>query len=414
MPKNASALLVSAVFVLVMVSAQLLMLTSAAATPSSGEVERAEAIVGLAEKALLRVESFINEAKKASLGANVTDAEKLYGEGKALLNQAEVAIRERNYGEATSLAISAMERLREARMGLAQALEHEGVGEDSSVKAQGLLVAASRTLERIARLEKSLPEVQATLEAAKSLLNIDSIAELLREGNVSGAAHAIAEANRLISQALKSMAEEALPRRMERFVEKLQERYGGIVDRLKAAGVNFTEHGMEKFQESILHLKETIKSTEPKGAKGLMGQLGSLAKGLSKLEDRVAPLLATPAPSKIEGVPGLSVRVDAKKVTGNLKWVTLEVVVENVGSVILRFQNTVYGLTIERKNRDGVWEPYYSPVSAQALVSLEPGQAAHVVLKLKQPSPGEYRVRVQGTYEEGKQPLEATAEFSLP
>ncbi|MEM2910125.1 MAG: hypothetical protein QXO01_03540 [Nitrososphaerota archaeon] len=421
MKKRALIPLVSMILVLAITFAQLSVFVVTAAVPPD-EAERAEALVEVAKKALLRIESLINEAKTTTVNPDLREAEKLYEEGKALLKQAEVAIQEQNYGDAMRLAIRAMERFREVRMGLALILKWTEVEEDKFVKAQGLLMAANRTLERIVRLEKSLSEAQAALETAKSLLNVDKITELLREGNMSEAAHRIAEANKLICQALNSIAKEAMFKRMERFTEKLQEKYEALMYKLQTAGVNVTEllnetglKNTNEFRESALRLKEAIKAVGPKNAKGLMGQLMLLANGLSKLEKKTESTIATiVVPSKVEGIPALYVGIDAKRVVGDLKFVFLDVVVKNVGDVELQFQNSVYGLTIERKSEDGTWELYYSPISAQVIVFLEPGQTAHVVVKLKQPQPGEYRVRVQGIYEKGKQPLEATVEFTLP
>jgi len=418
MAKKAPILLVSVVLAFVVVFAQIPIFTVAAASPP-GEAERAEALIGIAKKASLRIETLLNETKTMGIDNSIiTKAEDLYGEGNALLSQAEVAIQERNYGEVVNLTISAMERFREARMVLAPVFkQNEEV--EKFVMAQGLLVAANRTLERIERLEKSLSEAQENLNRAKSLLNADELTALLQKGNVSEVAHRIAEANRLISQTLKSIAEEAASKRMERFMERLQERYESLIDKLQKAGVNVTEFlnntgfkNKHEFQERVQHLKDAIKAAGPGNAKGLMGQLMSLANGLKKLE-RKGESNST-APSGGEGTPALSVEIKGKKAVGNFKMVLLDVVIKNIGDVRLRFQNSAYGLTIERKGEGGTWEFYYSPISAQVIVFLEPAQTAHVTMILKQPQPGEYRVHVQGFYGENGQTVEAVAEFTLP
>lgn len=418
MAKKAPILLVSVVLAFIVVFAQIPIFTVAAASPP-GEAERAEALIGIAKKASLRIETLLNETKTMGIDNSIiTKAEDLYGEGNALLSQAEVAIQERNYGEAVNLTISAMERFREARMVLAPVFKQNEEAE-KFVMAQGLLVAANRTLERIERLEKSLSEAQENLNRAKSLLNVDELTALLQKGNVSEVAHRIAEANRLISQTLKSIAEEAASKRMERFMERLQERYESLIDKLQKAGVNVTEFlnntgfkNKHEFQERVQHLKDAIKAAGPGNAKGLMGQLMSLANGLKKLE-RKGESNST-APSGGEGTPALSVEIKGKKAVGNFKIVLLDVMIKNIGDVRLRFQNSAYGLTIERKGEGGTWEFYYSPISAQVIVFLEPAQTAHVTLILKQPQPGEYRVHVQGFYGENGQTVEAVAEFTLP
>lgn len=417
MEGKVQGLLISTILAFVIMFAQLSIFPVVAAAPP-GEAEKAEALVEVAKRASLRIEYIINEAKGTTTGINLTEAEKLYEEGSALLSQAEVAIRERNYSDAVRLTIHAMERFREARMILAPFLEEDEIEGGKFIKAQGLLVAANRTLERIARLEESLPELQATLEAAKSLLDKDEMIKLLQDRDVSRAAHRIAEANRLICQALKSMAEEAAPNKMERFMERLRERYEALIGRLQVTGVDIrkllNETGLKnanEFQESVQHLKEAVKSVGPKNAKGLVGQLMSLVNGLKKLERKAwsAPTI----PSEPGGTPALSVEVAEKRVAGKLRLVFLDIVIKNNGDVKLEFQNSVYGLTIERKGEGGTWELHYSPISAQVIVSLEPGQSAHIMVKLKQPQPGEYRVHVQGIYGQDGQTVEAVAEFTL-
>lgn len=414
MTRKVPVLLVSVALMFVIIfTTQFSTFTVAAATPP-GEVKRAEALIEVAKKASLRIETLLNEAKIMGIDDNIiAEAENLYKEGNALLSQAEVAIQERNYGEVMSLTINAMEKFREARMVLAPFFKEA----EKFIKAQGLLVAANRTLERIERLEKLLPKLQETLEGAKSLLNIDEMTALLQEGNVSEAAHRIAEANRLICQALRSMIEEVTPRRMERFMERFQERYEALIDKLQRMGVNVTEFlnitgfkNRYEFQERMQHLKDAIKAAGPGSAKGLMGQLMSLANQLRNLERKGESVFTAPS----EGTPALSVEIKEKKVVGNLRVIFLDVVVKNVGDVRLRFQNSAYGLTIERKGEGGTWGFYYSPISAQVIVFLEPMQTAHITVMLRQPQPGEYRVHVQGFYGENGQPVEAVAEFTLP
>lgn len=417
MKRKVQVLLISMMLAFVVVFVQLPISPVAAATPL-GEVEKAEALIGIAKKASLRIEYILNEVKEKAAGINITKVERLYEEGNALLSQAKVAIREQNYGDAVRLAINAMERFREARMILASVLEQAEI-EEEFIKAQGLLVAANRTLERIERLKESLSEIQATLETAENLLNEDEIIGLLQEGKVSEVAHRIAEANRLICQALKSMAEEAVPNKMERFMERLQERYDALIGKLQATGVDvrelLSETGLKntnEFRENAQRLKEAIKSVGPKNAKGLMGQLMSLANGLKKIERKVWSTPSTPSESG--GTPALSVEIAEKRVTGNLRWVFLDVVIKNTGDVRLQFPNSVYGLTIERRGEGGAWELYYSPMSAQVIVFLEPGQTEHIMVRLNQPQAGEYRVHVQGIYEQSGQTVEAVAEFALP
>ncbi|MCS7135972.1 MAG: hypothetical protein RMJ14_06115 [Nitrososphaerota archaeon] len=417
MSRRVHVLLITTALVLTIVLAQLSTFTvTVAASPR--EAEKAEALIEVAKKASIRIEYLLNEVKSNVTIIDLAEAEELYKEGNILLSQAEVAIQERNYDDAVRLAISAMQRFREVRMILAPVIE-QAEAEDGLLRAQGLLIAANRTLERIARLEESLPELQETLDVAKSLLNLDEITKLLQEGKVSEAARRIAEANRLICQALKSIAEKAVPNRMERFTERLRERYEGLIGKLQNMGENLREllnetgfKNLNEFRDNIQSLKEAIRSIGPENAKGLMGQLMSFVNGLKKLERKVLAIPTTP--SEPGSVSALIVEIVEKRVTGNLKRVFLDIRIKNAGDTRLQFQNSAYGLTIERKGEDGIWKPYYSPISAQTIVFLEAGQSTYITVKLNQPQPGEYRVRVRGICEQSGQPIEAITEFSIP
>ncbi|MCX8171351.1 MAG: hypothetical protein N3E47_05205, partial [Candidatus Bathyarchaeota archaeon] len=90
----------------------------------------------------------------------------------------------------------------------------------------------------------------------------------------------------------------------------------------------------------------------------------------------------------------------------------LRVTVRNTCNITVTFPNSAFGTIIERE-RDGRWEFYYSPISLQVLVSLEPGESGEVEIRLTTAEPGDYRIVVRALSREGLQTV-ATKYFELP
>ncbi|MEM3550659.1 MAG: hypothetical protein QW222_01480 [Candidatus Bathyarchaeia archaeon] len=382
-----------------------------AANQLQNEAEKAENMIKMAEASCTRVGLLINityanaTANATLKGAGLWDAFQgnvsLYNNGKDFLAKAKICFNDGNFTGAIINATQAMECFREAFKGINRILCLAGIEKGELIQARGLLVAVNRALERIKIIEnvRELPDgANQFLNIARPLLNVTEIMELLQEGNVSEVAHRLAEANRLINEAfnaLKTQAEENLARRMERFTERLQERLRHMEEKY---GANVTE-----LLENIQSFKDNLTLPGPKNWKGLMNQLKAFSKKFKAFSVAVPP-------KSEEGVPALEVSVE-KRVQG--KNIVLTVDVKNAGNATLQFPNSVYGITIEKKE-DGNWKLAYTPISAQVIVELKPEQTGRANIMLKQPQPGDYRIVVHGWTEITKQPVEAYAEFHLP
>jgi archaellum component FlaG (FlaF/FlaG flagellin family) len=104
----------------------------------------------------------------------------------------------------------------------------------------------------------------------------------------------------------------------------------------------------------------------------------------------------------------LSVKAEAIR-EGN--YAIVKVVVENTGNVTIIFSNAALNLVIE-KNVNGKWILYYSPISAQVITKLGPGEFKTISLKMKA-EPGLYRAVVRGLAEGTMQPVMGSAEFTI-
>ncbi|MEM2241837.1 MAG: hypothetical protein QW497_03770 [Candidatus Bathyarchaeia archaeon] len=389
--------------------------------------EKAELTVKIAENACLRLGNLINMTKaNATAMQAIQDAGlmedfegnvSLYESGKGLLFEAMVKISNGDYSGAINAMIRAMETFRNAIRGIMRILAQAGIEKGGLPKAQGILVAVNRALERIDRIEKILPEgaedIKELLNQAKSLLNVDEITQLLQQGNATGAAHRLAEANKLINEAFKALrtkAEEKMAERMNRFCEKLEKRLGEILENITEKGFNATDilknHNMSEFRESLNQLKEGLLKGKITW-KGALPQLERLQRVFEDFNRKAAVELQ---PKVEEGNPAIEVTVE-KNTRGAT--VLLIVTVKNVGDAIVQFPNSAYGIIIEKKEGEQ-WVFAYAPISAQVIIELKPGQNGHVTITLNQLENGHYRVYVNGWSKISMAPVKATVEFSIP
>jgi len=264
----------------------------------------AEAMVKVAAKAEARVKAFIEAVQANSTimaaveNAGLKDAfdgnASLLEQGSALLASANESLASGNYSDAAAKAVQAMKIFRDVFVNVHRILEQAGVeeaAEKPEVKAQGLLVAIQRALERIGQIE-ALPnaaEVEGILDQAKKLLT--ETEQLLAQGNVSEVAHRLAEANKLIAEAfkeLKSKAEERMQARAEKFVEKLQKKCGEIEEWARSAGLNASEVmegiGLGNFSQLKEDLVERIRSMKPADVKDMVDELKEIGKRVGDAE----------------------------------------------------------------------------------------------------------------------------------
>jgi tetratricopeptide (TPR) repeat protein len=439
------------------------------------EKQRAELTLRSAETASSKAESFIDYAKSAFDKANATELAKealdnataLLNKAKALIDEAKACLDKGAYEDATLKALEAMRLCREAYRTLHEALEEKGFvkperPEMPEVQGRGILVAVNRSLERIERLEaligkleEALLQVGGNLTEAKALLNASEIQQLLNAGKVSEAAKRLAEANKLIEQAyglLHFTAKTRVAERVEKYKSKVLEELEELGKAVNATALNETLRGLGlKNFEELKKLVEDRVSEAKKGAEAgidkalekleeVRDKLKELGKSLSRPPKPTPPtppvkppveILPTPTPPTPPPTPTppsppaptptppvtppsppkyeakLSVKAEATREGGH---VMVKVVVENTGDVTIIFSNAALNLVIE-KNVDGKWVFYYSPISAQVITKLGPGESKTLSLKMKA-EPGLYRAVVRGLVEGTMQPVVGSAEFT--
>lgn len=279
---------------------------------------KARAMINVAVKAETRVkalvemvegnESIMEAIEDAGLLESYSEMKLLVEQGSELLEEAQALFGAGDYAGAIQKAVDAMKLFREAYTGVHRVLCESGltpISEAPEFKAQGILVAANRSLERIMRI-MSLPnasEVKDLLMRAEGLLN--GIASLLDQGNVSAAAHNLVEANKLIAEAfirLRNRAERTIRVRAERFLsnfEWIQEKFARrireeVARRIREEGLNETEilEGLSlgNLSRIIQSLLEMIRKTELKRIKDVirdvvedLREIGKVIRGVKEI-----------------------------------------------------------------------------------------------------------------------------------
>jgi hypothetical protein len=261
---------------------------------------------------------------------------------------------------------------------------------------------------------------------------------------VSEAAKRLAEANKLIEQAyglLHFTAKTRVAERVEKYKSKVLEELEELGKAVNATALNETLRGL-----GLKNFKELKKLVEDRVSEAKKGAEAGIDKALEKLEevrDKLKELRKSlPRPPKptppvkppVEILPTptppsppmptpptptppsppkpyeakLSVKTEATREGGH---VMVKVVVENAGNVTILFSNAALNLVIE-KNVGGKWVFYYSPISAQVITKLGPGESKTLSLKMKA-EPGLYRAVVRGLVEGTMQPVVSSAEFTI-
>ncbi|MEM2212796.1 MAG: hypothetical protein QXQ28_07110 [Candidatus Nezhaarchaeales archaeon] len=493
-----------------------------------GEAERAEALVHVAEKAYTRIESLVKEltanetlmgnVKAMGLSGAFNANLSLCSQAKDLIELAKAKLQAGNHTDAVNLALQAMGILHKAFKAFNLIFEQAGVKRVEPTKAQGLLVAANRTLERIESMKGTMDadSVKDLLAQAKALL--ENVEELVREDKVDEAARSLANANRLTAQAfstLRSKAEERMPWRAERFIEGFGQIHGEIANKISKAGLNASEFlsglGLKDFDRLKQDLIGRVKGAKPEDLKRMMNELKDIGGFLHAIRSqitslplvkvRVKDILNNPTAwihktvvivgkycqTPPEGLPGptgsppkdwpswiimdetgwIHVVMKGRMLTPFLKpayeekvtvvgvveggveapyivakavlsppikpmvsqpvkgilnvsvekseaadGYVLKVTVINKGNDTVIFPNGVLGITVWRMV-NGVWRPFYTPISIQVLTELKPGESKTVTLRLKHPPKGVYKVTASSWLKAG-QPVMAEAVFTIP
>lgn len=540
------ALGLTALVLLIMLSSAALQVAAAGLPAAEGGLETmARNMINVAAKAEARVDALIERVKgnetimkaiiDAGLNSSLNEMIALKDHGSALLKEARELFENGSYVEASEKAIEAMRCFRDAYSGIFRILCQAGLTpleplEAPEVKAQGLLVAANRSLERIRRI-RSLPnasDVEDLLSEAERLLG--EVKVLLEQGNVSAAAHNLARANKLISEAfvrLRHRAEVMLQRRAEKFILGFGRIRNEFARRIREEGLNETEV-LEDLDKTMQNLTETVRGAGKRikdVIKDMIEDLrivGRIFREMKKviperppMEVKIGEILANPSafdgkivrvegkycgvepPKNLQGpsgeppeepwwvladetgwiyvvekklwalalmrrmplLEGADVIVIGRVVveddgalyiesmlraprgpiilpvpplkpiapSGSLrlsaevekvgKEYSIKVTIENIGNETIIFPNSVYGIVIERKIA-AIWVLVYTPIAAQVLTRLEPGETRTIVIPLELPSKppyfGVYRVVASGWLEESGLPITASAEFKIP
>jgi len=449
--KKVFALVIPAILVM-SVMASTPVMAGVQISPSTADSAYAKKILDMADNAKLRVEALLrgirsnstlmlNQTINSTVLSLMDSTTGAFTNATNILQWAHSNFTERNYTETVRLSLESMQIFREIYATLNQLIEEE----EEWLQGQGLLVAMNCALERLQKMNESISSLSTNIETpmgylneAKKLLNLTEATLLLQQGNVSEVAHRLAEANRLMNQAthaLKLKAQEQVQARIDQYLQKLERNRERIIERLNATGINATElfaqyefRNMGEFNQSMNSLQQMVKAHAALGQfKKAYALLNSMANLTQNLEFRLKKFLfPTPIlPSPPQGEPGLQVSVKKLSIGSAL---TLVVTVNNTGNATIIFPNSAFGITIEKKS-NGEWVNYYTPISAQVLVSLKPGEIGKVQILLSAPqsnglgkmkinifqsASGEYKVTahgwVQGTYE----PVSSSAEFNIP
>jgi len=422
----------SSIIVLLMLLPMLFPTLAISALPGSPEAKRVENMLNVAYKSRDRVRSLVNSVETNQTLMNLISAAglnsafygnvTLLGNGENLLSRAESEYEAGNYALALNYTLQALDVFRDVFRNVHVIVCKAGgcLERESVIVAEGLIVAANRTLERIKSIRElgDIPmEAYDKLSEAEKLLSITELRNLLAKGNVSEVAHRIADAEKLVADAfkiIKSKAEEKCAERVDKFLAKVDETFNKIVEKAKSLGVNASEV-LKMFGFNNLNEVQEMKNN-------LIGKVKSFVK-LGKIVQAIKEMDA--AMEKIRNMNREMERVryiaqyhfNAKlevKVEKNVKkpFIILDITITNTGNATLIFPNSAFGLTIER-SVDGSWKPVYTPISAQVLMMLKPGESRHIMLRVDLPA-GTYRVVVHAMCEKVFTPVIAYAEFTVP
>ena len=207
--------------------------------------KKIEKFIELAERAKEKTETLINityanatameDIEGAGLDVELGDSVSDFNDAVENITNAYVCLEAGDHEGAMANVTYALEVFRAVFKSIHVILRDSGVPKGQLIDAQGLLQAMKRALERIDRLEEiaDLPvETEWLLGNATLYLNIPEAIEWLQEGLVNQTAHNLTQANKLISQAHKTLKKKAVElntKRIESYLKVIDKLY----DRLK-------------------------------------------------------------------------------------------------------------------------------------------------------------------------------------
>ena len=246
---------------------------------------QARKMLEIANRAAARIEQLIENANRDETlikileNANLTeDLEKnitLFEDAKKLLETASEAINSNDYEDAVANITEAMETFREVYRAIHKIINKYTVASRKGVIAWGLIVAMNRSLERIEQIRNisdNDEDILELLDEAEQFLDIEAAKEMLADGNVTGVAHNLAEANRLIGEAhklLKDRAKMKVQNRMHAYLNIMEKSCQKILSRInhaKKMGVNVSDvleklgyQNETEFKEELLNMIRTAR-----------------------------------------------------------------------------------------------------------------------------------------------------------
>lgn len=272
---------------------------------------RGEVMLRIAVRTADRIADFIGKVQESSvLLERLKDAGLLddfdgnvsaFEDARNMLDEAETLIENGNYTLALERVKEALTIFRDVYRAV-----HRIKGELTGTievhkRAEGLIVAMNRTLERLERAEELAEEadenISRLIDQARDLLNLTEARILLEAGNVSEAAHRLAEANRIVSliyAELKVKAHMKIRERAIRYLKIAEKFRENVMERVRIAwmaGVNVTE-ALQKLRVNTTALKgefmKRIREAMEKGdVKEMLKTLRNLGRELWKIDRAV-------------------------------------------------------------------------------------------------------------------------------
>ena len=222
---------------------------------------RAEVMLRIAERTASRIGGFIGKVQgnsnllesleNAGLLEDFNGNASRFEEAEALLEETEALIEDGNYTLAMEKIRESLAVFRDTYRAMHRVTERFMAAVEAQRRAEGLIVAMNRSLERLEKIENLIDEADGDIadliEQARDLLNIEEARELIEAGNVSEAAHRLAEANKIMNQIhvqLKARARMMIRARVTRYLRIAERFRENIMERIRIAqmaGVNVTE-----------------------------------------------------------------------------------------------------------------------------------------------------------------------------
>jgi len=422
----------SSIIVLLMLLPMLFPTLAISATPINPEAKRVENMLNVAYKSRDRVEALVNNVKANQTLMNLISATGLMNafkgnvtfleNGENLLDKANETYHAGNYTMALNYTFQAFDIFRDVFRNIHVIVGKAGgcLEKESVIVAEGLIVAANRTLERIKSIRELgniSSEADEKLSEAEALLNTAELRSLLTKGNVSEVAHRIADAEKLVADALKiikSKAEEKCAERMDKFIAKVNETFDKIIVKARSLGVNASEvlkmFGFKNLSE-IQEMKNNLIGKVRSSIK--FGNVTQAVKEMDNAMEKIRNMNMEMERVRYIAQYHFNAELEVK-VEKNVKkpFTILDITITNTGNATLIFPNSAFGLTIER-SVDGSWKSVYTPISAQILMMLRPGESRHITVKVELPA-GTYRVVVHAMCEKIFTPVTTYAEFTIP